>query len=323
MERPFFSIVVPVYNVENYLNECIRSIIEQEYHDYEIILINDGSTDKSGALCNEFVSQNDQIRVIHQLNRGLSAARNTGIREANGQYLLFIDSDDYIAKNVFIKIRQIIVEQEYPDVVFLEAIKFYPDGSFEPMGDGYEKKKINGKTHEEVLKHISTLRKYPGSACTKAIKRDIIDDSLMFIEGLTSEDIEWTFRLFGKAKTYAYCSDPYYYYRQLREGSITYKSSPKKIKSLLWIMETWAHKKPMSLYRESVNSFIAYQYIILLLGLTDLDNEVFKPLYKRAEEMKWILRYGKSIKCKIVFITSSILGIKATSKLLKWYKGAV
>ena len=94
------SVIIPVYNVEKYLSKCIESVLEQDFSDYEIILIDDGSTDTSGKLCDEYAENYSAIKVIHQQNKGLGGARNTGIEAAEGQYLLFVDSDDYIRDNI-------------------------------------------------------------------------------------------------------------------------------------------------------------------------------------------------------------------------------
>jgi len=323
MGKPFFSIIVPVYNVEKYLEECVKSIINQEdFSDYEVILVDDGSTDRSGMLCDLLAARNKhiQIKVIHQCNGGLSAARNAGIREAQGEYILFVDSDDYVAKNILPIIKETIENQNKPDVVFLEAIKIYSDGSMEPMGDGYKVEAINGKTHLEVLKHIAILPKFPGSACTKAIKREIFDNTLMFTEGLISEDVEWTYRLFGKAKKYAYCNKSYYFYRQQRIGSITSDVTSNKIESLLWIIEKWAQKDPKNKYRKIINSFVAYQYVVLILNLALFKQESTKEYYNRAAKVKWIMDYGATRKVRMVRLATRFLGLKLTGKLLKVYK---
>ena len=103
MSRIKLSIIVPVYNVEKYLTECITSLIEKCDDSFEIILIDDGSTDNSGIICDEFKKKSSIIKVIHQENRGLSGARNTGIRHSTGEYLMFVDSDDYLYKEFNLK----------------------------------------------------------------------------------------------------------------------------------------------------------------------------------------------------------------------------
>ena len=98
-ETPTISVIVPVYNVERYLPVCLESIVQQFMDDYEVILVDDGSTDSSGAICNEYADRHPQFHVIHQQNQGISAARNTGIVESKGKYLLFLDSDDFLVPN--------------------------------------------------------------------------------------------------------------------------------------------------------------------------------------------------------------------------------
>ena len=119
MKNPYLSIIVPVYNVEEYIQKCINSILSQNYLDFELILIDDGSTDNSGKICDEFASENKKIKVIHQENGGLSNARNTGIKNAVGHYLWFIDSDDWIVGNAFSIIVQELKENN------LEMLGFY------------------------------------------------------------------------------------------------------------------------------------------------------------------------------------------------------
>ena len=94
---PTFSIIVPVYNVEKYLTKCIDSILEQTFSDFEVILVDDGSTDNCGIICDQYVEKDDRIQVIHKKNEGLVCARKTGISKASGQYILNVDSDDYIS----------------------------------------------------------------------------------------------------------------------------------------------------------------------------------------------------------------------------------
>lgn len=114
---PVISIIVPVYNVEKYLKRCIESIIYQTYKDFEVILINDGSTDRSGLICDEYSKIDKRIKVVHKRNEGVSSARNCGIDSTRGKYILFIDSDDYIEKNL-LKIISEALEEEYDLIYF-------------------------------------------------------------------------------------------------------------------------------------------------------------------------------------------------------------
>ena len=120
-----FSFIVPVYNVEPYLKKCIESLLDQKDVALEIILVDDGSTDGSGHICDEYAREYDFVHVFHQLNEGLSSARNTGILHATGDYILFVDSDDEIEKDSLRRIQNEILRAECPDIVFLECKKVF------------------------------------------------------------------------------------------------------------------------------------------------------------------------------------------------------
>ena len=128
---PLFSILVPVYNVEKYLKECIESVLKQTYTNYEVILINDGSTDNSGKICNDYAEKYSQIRVYHQENRGLMLARKQGILKASGKYCLFLDSDDYYAETLLEQVEKYINDHGFD--ITLEYGKF-PDRPYDSPG---------------------------------------------------------------------------------------------------------------------------------------------------------------------------------------------
>ena len=169
---PFISIIVPVFNVADYLKQCIESITNQDFKDLEIILINDGSTDSSPEICDLFARQDGRISVIHQKNTGLSGARNSGIRAATGSYILFIDADDFIG-NVLNDIVKKLRHQKNIDVMFLEAFKYF-NGKVASLGDNYNQGDIENQSKIHVLNHLSTLPKFPGSACSKITSRELI-----------------------------------------------------------------------------------------------------------------------------------------------------
>lgn len=314
-----FSIVVPIYNVERYLKQCVNSILEQSYKNFEIILVDDGSQDNCPYICDEYAEQDERIKVIHKTNGGLSDARNSGIGEASGDYILFIDSDDLIEKNSLNDIACTIKGNNFPDVVFLEAIKFYQDGRTEPMGDGYNHQMIDGRNYVEVLRFIETMPKFPGSACTKAVKKEIINNKLEFQVGILSEDNEWSIRLFGIARSFAYCDKPYYLYRQQREGSITHMVSEKTVKSLIEIIEKHSYKKVETDYEYFCNVVCSYILMILIYNISQTNKK--GKIYKKTKDLLWIFKYASSKKTKLTAIATRIVGIRLTSKLLQNYQG--
>ena len=127
--QALISVIIPVYNVENYLRECIESVLNQTFRDFEVILVDDGSTDSSGDICDEYVEKDERVTVIHQKNGGLSVARNTGLSEANGKYVYFLDSDDYISENALATLLN-IAENDSSDIVFFDAVSFTDTDDF-------------------------------------------------------------------------------------------------------------------------------------------------------------------------------------------------
>lgn len=258
------SFIVPVYNVAPFLRKCVESLIEQDYSDYEIILVDDGSTDESGALCEEIARANDGmsrtavlnephtlndgkplIRVIHQENGGLSAARNAGIKAAEGKYICFVDSDDYWEENV---LGGLMAQVERDS---LDVLRF----DFRNVNERYEEfypnkdPKRDVDYSELVVDGVTFLNERLGPMCYAVmfvIKRNLIisdqksafsnqlkeKDNCLFTEGIYFEDTDWTPRMLVKAKRVASTSKIVYNYLW-RNGSITLPTEPAKRKKVL------------------------------------------------------------------------------------------
>lgn len=317
------SIIIPVYNTSMYLKQCVDSVINQDFAQYEIILVDDGSTDSSGTICDEYSLNHDFIKVIHKENGGLSDARNTGLANALGEHILFIDSDDYISENSLSSLYDTMNEESDVDVIFLDAVKAFSDGTALPLGDNYIKDKILYKTHKEVLDHLASLPKFPGSACTKLIRRKLIaENNLYFVKNQLNEDIDWTIRLFLAAETFNYCPGYCYFYRQKRQGSITNKSSSKSLESLLGIIKKWSvgiHEHSTNDFTKYINSFLAYEYIMAFPMYHDLKKEAGQRYKHEIESYSWLLNTSKNKKVRVVKILYRILGLDASSAILSRY----
>ena len=166
------SIIVPVYNIsENTLRQCIESTITQTLREIEIILVDDGSTNNSGLICDEYAKKDNRVKVIHKRNGGLSAARNTGLRFATGRYITFVDSDDFIGNNSIQKILSWI-EGSSSDICFMNAWKLFPNGRKELLDVPIPHEMLcKGKLN--AVKYLSEMNKYPGSACGKLFKKSL------------------------------------------------------------------------------------------------------------------------------------------------------
>lgn len=226
------SIIVPIYNVANYLTKCICSLLEQDLStaDYEIILVDDGSTDACGEIADNFADKYDNIHVIHQKNAGLSAARNTGAKAASGTYIQFVDSDDYLEPNV---LGILISKMENEE---LDVLRF----NYQNVNEQYQvfnpyknARSLEGY-RDEVCDGLAFLTERLGYACYVwqfVLKKDLMEDC-MFRPGIYLEDVEWTPRMLLKAGRVTSVDTIVYDY-QIRSGSITQSVDVEKKRKLL------------------------------------------------------------------------------------------
>lgn len=218
MKERLVSIIVPIYNIEEYLPRCIESIRNQSYSNLELILVDDGSTDGSGLICDKYAKEDKRIRVIHKENGGSSSARNAGIRQAKGEYLGFVDSDDYIERYMYEKM--IVAIDEYPcNIVQVARDEIDEQGNL--MQDICEMPKDTIRySAEEFLKEL-LLHKGDCSFCTKLLKRDLFLDK-QFPEGVLNEDFHLLVKMLNEGESVVslpYCGYHVFY----RIGSNTRK----------------------------------------------------------------------------------------------------
>lgn len=236
MSDCLFSIIVPVYNVEGYLSACLESILHQTISNYEVILVDDGSTDSSGKLCDSVAEKERRVYVIHQHNKGLSAARNTGILAAIGEYLLFVDSDDYITEDALEQFYHVIKKNNYPDIVAAYANKLSSTGEIE---EKFPQRNLGSTVLPGGVFFETALKRKAIVACApfNVYRRDlIVTNNLFYKEGISHEDEWWTPQVFFKAKS-AVDAEFTFYYHRYRTGSITH-SYEARTKNALDILST-------------------------------------------------------------------------------------
>ncbi len=218
------SIIIPVYNVEKYIKRCIDSVIEQTYSNIEILLIDDGSSDLSGKICNDYLKKENRIKVFHKNNGGLSDARNFGIEKATGEYYSFIDSDDKVDKD-FIKILIENLKTSEADISCCKMKKFTNEIDTIKLEN-----KINTFTGHEALKNMLYQQNIDSSVCNKIFKKCIFKN-IRFPVGKYFEDLGTTYKLlYNSNKVVVSNSELYFYYQ--RESSIIHKKNEKRIDDL-------------------------------------------------------------------------------------------
>lgn len=241
-KKKWFSVIVPVYNVEQYLKSCLDSIIEQDFDDYELIIVDDGSTDNSSVVCDKYASKYSIVRVIHQKNRGLSAARNTGLRVATGKYILFVDSDDYIAQGTLRKFFDVTCQNPV-DLVAAYGYKIISNGNC--VERGYFRNGFDGVISGREY-YARTLYEdcYSAASVYNLTKLTVIrDNHLQFQEGLLHEDELWTPKLLCCCDSVLDLKFRFYYYRMTNPTSITRNPSAGKKRALSRIDVSHALKR--------------------------------------------------------------------------------
>lgn len=208
------SIIVPIYKVEKYLDKCVESLVNQTYTNLEIILVDDGSPDKCPEMCDKWAEKDSRIKVIHKPNGGLSDARNAGMKVVKGEYVAFIDSDDYVAYE-FIERLYNLMQSEQSDIVECGVLKFTEN---EIPQYSYTDYKAESFCTEKGLSLLMTEKGFHQHVWNKLYKSEFAL-SVEFAKGKLNEDEFWTYQIFGKAKKVTKVDLPMYFYLQ-REGSI-------------------------------------------------------------------------------------------------------
>lgn len=225
-ELPLISVIVPVYRVEQYLDRCLRSITEQSYRNLEIILVDDGSPDRSGAICDAWAEKDSRIRVIHKQNAGAGAARNTGLDVATGEIVSMIDSDDYLQEHMYEHLLGLMTE----DVDIAECDIVMTESDEYPLDDG-SKAETGVYALEDAMRLHIRDEIFCQTPPNKLYRSSLIGD-IRFPEGNLIDDEYFTYRLIGNARKLARSSARMYAYRQ-QPGSAMHKAfSLKRLQGL-------------------------------------------------------------------------------------------
>lgn len=250
-EKQLVSVIVPVYNVREYLDKCVSSILSQSYTNLEIILVDDGSTDGSGKAIDEYKSIDRRVIVIHKENGGLSSARNIGMKYANGDWLAFIDSDDYIDSN-FIKHLLNIAHEQNADIVTSSFEPFSLDGSKLKNAPVWPEETMSGN---EAI-NATMKNRLPVGICLSIFRRSIfLENGITFPEGREHEDLITRIQLLFYAKRVSFTNEKLYKYLSRKE-SITGKTLTESRYN-----DLFAGIKAIRSFLKRKNNIHQYQYI--------------------------------------------------------------
>lgn len=317
------SVIVPVYKVEDFVERCVESIVLQPVFSkgaIEVILVDDGSPDKSGDICDSLSQKYENVKVIHRENGGLSAARNSGISAATGEYLFFLDSDDSVFSNTLSSMLEMLSQK--PDVLILRhrdreaSTGHLSDSPFFFDGD-----RIASLKGEELLSYLTDGKLYNWYAWLNVVRREyILENDLFFCEGRCFEDVLWTPNVLFRSNKTLYLEKEVYSYLVNRSNSITRQTSQKNYDDKLYCikhMEEFCKQNLFSKYAfDCVMTSLSQVYVSLLADNRLLKRNVRKHYMKEIAPYAYILRDATPSYKRLLYIVKPILRISGIAFVL-------
>ncbi|MGL5933455.1 MAG: glycosyltransferase family 2 protein [Cetobacterium sp.] len=279
---PEISIVVPVYNVEKYLEQCLDSILAQTFENFEVILVNDGSTDSSGEICDRYTELDKRVKVYHKKNEGVSSARNMGVEKSKGKYLIFIDSDDYITAN-YCKVLKDFIEELDVDIAVCRMAREIP--RIENLSN-YSKTIF---PREKSLIQMFRGKLYRFSLSGKMYKTDFVK-RYKFPKGMIHEDMATTYKYFLEAKNIAYIDYVGYVYFYRENSILTKKYNAKRLDAFIH----W--KEILELTKDESENLLKEIYKRYLHWIVDNIFYILSSDEKKDKKLEYLLFIKKHLK---------------------------
>lgn len=320
MENPLITVVVPIYNVELYLKRCINSILKQSYSNLEIIMVDDGSEDNSGLICDEYEKKDERIQVIHKGNGGLSDARNAGINIAKGAFITFIDSDDFVSLDYIDSLYELILKYN-TDISGCYHKKFANDREIPKRIERKEAIILSGV---EAVIDLCYQKHITNSAWGKLYRMSLFEKN-RYPVGKLYEDLGTTYKLFLLCDKVAFSMEEKYYYFQRNNSIMHYDFSKKNMDRIILSEELYDNVKNVSRELRSAAETRLFISSVQVLREMPLDNEKFKE--EKSIVTKYIKLYRKKVlfnkdvkKINRVIAFSTYFGLKRVQGLGKVYK---
>ncbi|MCI2255194.1 glycosyltransferase [Domibacillus sp. PGB-M46] len=309
---PKISIIVPIYNVEQYLKKCVDSILAQTFQDYEIILVNDGSTDACGEICDDYINKDSRIRVIHKKNGGLADARNTGINAANGDYLGFVDSDDWLEPTMYETLYNVCFSENAD----ISTCLIETQRKNKNQKTKVNKKEIKVFTSFEAISSLYEGKLSGFSACNKLYKKSLFEN-VEFPKGRVYEDAAIMYKLFSYASKIAFVNLPLYKYNY-RDHSITRSNfSEKRFDVVANYFETYSFME--NNYPEMCEKINFVYYVTLRTMIADIVCE--KSIVQNSEYIKRISKHVREVNKAILKNNTITIKHKLLAQVLAWCPG--
>lgn len=309
-----FSIIVPIYKVADYLDDCVQSVKNQTYTDWELILVDDGSPDACPQMCDGYAKEDARIRVIHKPNGGLSDARNAGLDRAKGEYVLLLDGDDFYNRSDMFEMLSANIDKSSADVILFGCTDWnMKTGEMRISRSGYNLPLINeGQNRTDILHYLFSQKKLPGGATISAVSRHLIEEyRIRFHCGIQSEDHDFVLNVFVHCKKVFAMDEPFYTYRLQREGSITHSGSIKMIQGITYTVKKWFPiflQEPNEILRLDFLNYLAFIYTTGFVVSGRMKPAMRKQAIAEMKSTRYILQYGYWKKTKVIRACSALLG---------------
>lgn len=311
------SVIVPVYKVEKYLDKCIQSIVDQTYKNIELILVDDGSPDRCGKMCDEWATRDSRITVIHKQNGGLSDARNFGIDIAKGELLAFIDSDDYIEKNYLENLYKLLVDNR-ADISTCKPSVFFENEINSHLYEILRNDDVVVLSSKEALIEMLYERNLTNSAWGKLYKKELFKD-IRYPKGKLYEDMFTTYKLIMKSNRVA-CSSAKLYNYLIRKNSILGTINPNKQKDMLdaanEILDYVENSVPSALEAAKYKLFMVSMTILVQCDLFNKKhNKIINLLWKNIKKNRIKVALNRKVEKKYRFLALVSLAGRRTVQL--------
>ena len=319
-----FSIIVPVYNVQDYLGQCVDSVLSQDFSDFELILVDDGSTDNSPALCDAYAKADTRVKVIHKKNGGASDARNQGLDRAQGEYIVFLDSDDFWNRKDALDLIHRVVEKNTPDIVMFGCTDWNMQNHKTIISrTDYDQSFFVKKEMWKTLHYLLSQKKLPGGPYLFFVKRQIIEDhKIRFQVGIQDEDYDYVLSVFLQAQDVFAVNDPFYTYRKGRSDAVTSSYSIKMIYGIEYTINKWlpiCEKIDDPIVKKDLLNYIAFIYSTGFVVLGRIKKDEKKEAISIMQKYTDVLQYAYWRKQRITKIAVKVLGIRLFSFLASVY----
>lgn len=313
------SVIIPVYNTKEYLTECVDSICAQQYPNIEILLVDDGSTDGSGALCDAYANnaarEGCKIVALHQANAGISAARNNGIAHATGEYLLFLDSDDCYTTPTAVGTLVDYATKAGSDVLCFNYTR----------SKAHTPERNYAEAFSTDVTQLIANNVYTSSACLKLIRTTLLrEHDITFIAGQRSEDILFCGKLLTDGRiSIAFLNEVFYFYR-VRETSTSHTLKLDHITTMVAILhelialsgDAEGTHSTKSIATQNILAYTAFQYATLLINIHRSAEKIPADCLAEIYEMKYLLQYNPTGIVRVIALCSKCFGVRFTSHLM-------